>query len=124
MLVLADPDRLAQVAANLIENALKYARFEVVVSVGVDRGHGVLTVDDDGPGIAADDLPHVYERLYVSRSRPQRQESSSGLGLAIVHELVEAMGGTVGVGAAPSSGARLWIALPLADPPAPLRDRP
>ena len=125
--VVADPDRLAQVAANLIENALKYARFEVVVTVSLDRGRGVLTVDDDGPGIAADDMPHVYDRLYVSRSQPQRRESSSGLGLAIVHELVEAMGGTVGVAVAPSSGARLWVALPLADPvsasPAPLPNR-
>ena len=88
----------------------------------------MLTVDDDGPGIAADDMPHVYDRLYVSRSQPQRRESSSGLGLAIVHELVEAMGGTVGAaGRWPSSGARLWVALPLADPvsasPAPLPNR-
>jgi two-component system OmpR family sensor kinase len=117
--VVADPDRLAQVAANLIENALKYARFEVQVSVHVADGAGVFTVDDDGPGISAADMPHVFERLYVARSRPQRTESSSGLGLAIVRELVEAMGGAVGVGVAPSSGARIWFSLPLAALPAP-----
>ena len=111
--VLADPDRLAQVAANLIENALKYARFEVQVSVHVDGAAGVFVVDDDGPGIAPADMPHVFERLYVARSQPLRRESSSGLGLAIVRELVEAMGGTVGVGVAPSSGARIWFQLPL-----------
>ena len=76
-----------------IENALKYARFEVDRHRQPRPDAGVLTVDDDGPGIAADDLPHVFERLYVARSQPQRRESSSGLGLAIVRELVEAMGG-------------------------------
>ncbi|MEO5899066.1 MAG: HAMP domain-containing sensor histidine kinase [Ilumatobacteraceae bacterium] len=124
--VLADPDRLAQVAANLIENALKYARFEVQVSVHADGTAGVFVVDDDGPGIAPDDMPHVFERLYVARARPQRRESSSGLGLAIVRELVEAMGGTVGAGISPSSGARIWFRLPLlpATPPVvPLTNR-
>jgi signal transduction histidine kinase len=113
--VLADPDRLAQVTANLIENALKYARFEVQVSVHIDGDNGVLVVDDDGPGIDPADIPHVFERLYVARSQPQRRESSSGLGLAIVRELVEAMGGTVGVGIAASGGARIWCRLPLVD---------
>lgn len=111
VMVGADPDRLAQVAANLVENALAYARFEVLVNVGAD---GVVTVDDDGPGIAAADLPHVFERLYASRAQPQRRESSSGLGLAIVRELVMAMGGEVGAGVAPSGGARLWFRLPVA----------
>ncbi len=107
--VSADPDRLAQVAANLVENALAYARFEVIVTVAADA---TVTVDDDGPGIDASDLPHVFERLYASRSQPQRREASSGLGLAIVRELVDAMGGEVGAGVAPSSGARLWFRLP------------
>ena len=109
VMVSADPDRLAQVAANLVENALAHARFEVVVAVSAD---GVVTVDDDGPGIDAADLPHVFERLYTARARPQRREASSGLGLAIVRELVTAMGGDVGAGVAPSGGARLWFRLP------------
>ncbi|MFT3855410.1 MAG: HAMP domain-containing sensor histidine kinase [Ilumatobacteraceae bacterium] len=108
--VTADADRLAQVAANLVENALAYARFEVGVTVDDD---GTVTVDDDGPGIAAADLPHVFERLYASRTRPQRRETSSGLGLAIVRELVVAMGGDVGAGVAPGGGARLWFRLPV-----------
>ncbi len=81
----------------------------MIVTVAADA---TVTVDDDGPGIDADDLPHVFERLYASRSQPQRRESSSGLGLAIVRELVDAMGGEVGAGVAPSSGARLWFRLP------------
>ena len=56
----------------------------VVVGVGAERRRAELAVDDDGPGIAAEDLPHVFERLYVSAHRPSRSEIGSGLGLAIV----------------------------------------
>ena len=72
----------------------------------------MLTVDDDGPGIAPHDLPHVFERLYVARHEPTRRESGSGLGLAIVHELVPAMGGQVAAEPAPGGGARLTVRLP------------
>ena len=112
LFVSADHDRLAQVAANLIENSLKYARSEVMISVYRDGPSAVLAVDDDGPGIAPADLPHVFDRLYVARSQPLRQENSSGLGLAIVKELVEAMGGSVAASQAPIGGARLAVRLP------------
>lgn len=110
----ADPDRLAQALSNLIENAGKYARSSVIVSARGEQGWAVITVDDDGPGIAAHDLPHVFERLYVARHQPERRENASGLGLAIVKELVTAMGGEVAAGAAPNGGARLSLRLPLA----------
>ncbi|MGB8861288.1 MAG: HAMP domain-containing sensor histidine kinase [Ilumatobacteraceae bacterium] len=112
--VQADPDRLAQVLANLVENAGKYARSAVLVSARAEAHWAVVTVDDDGPGIAPYDLPHVFERLYVARHQPERRESSSGLGLAIVKELVTAMGGDVSAGAAPNGGARLSFRLRLA----------
>lgn len=112
--VMADPDRLAQVVANLIDNALRYARKVIWLTVHSEGDQAVLTVDDDGPGIPVIDLPHVFERLYVSRARPSRIENSSGLGLAIVKELVEAMGGQVAAGPAPGEGARLSVWLPLA----------
>lgn len=109
--VVADADRLRQVLANLLENALRHARSRVDVAV-VDDGPGVrLEVHDDGPGIASEDLPHVFERLYVARATPQASESGSGLGLAIVRELVEGMGGTVQATAAPAGGARLVVSL-------------
>jgi len=111
--VRADPDRLAQVLANLVENAGKYARSAVLVSARAEGGWAVVTVDDDGPGIAPHDLPHVFERLYVARDRPERSENSSGLGLAIVRELVVGMGGEVAAGPAPEGGARLTCRLPL-----------
>jgi signal transduction histidine kinase len=112
--VLADPDRLAQVVANLVANALKFAATDVVVAARPGPGSVRVTVDDDGPGISADDLPHVFERLYVTSRQPVRRESGSGLGLAIVRELVTAMGGTVGADRAPTGGARLWFELPTA----------
>lgn len=114
--VLVDPDRLAQVVANLVENALKYANSTVSVEVRGDGRHGVLLVDDDGPGIAPDDLPHVFERLYVAERAPRRRESGSGLGLAIVRELVVAMGGEAEALRSPSGGARFVVRLPLATP--------
>ncbi len=59
---------------------------------------------DDGPGIAAEDLPHVFERLYVARRQPDRRETGSGLGPAIVRELVTAMGGHVRASRVPGRG--------------------
>jgi signal transduction histidine kinase len=106
----ADPDRLAQVVANLVENALKFARSTIAVGLGSGSDEVSVWVDDDGPGIAADDLPHVFDRFYTSTRTPARQVGS-GLGLAIVHELVEAMGGSVDAGPAPTGGARLVVRL-------------
>ena len=108
---LADRDRLAQVVANLIENAIKYASSSISVSVVADPARPSIEVADDGPGIAAQDLPHVFERLYVAGHEPQRKEVGSGLGLAIARELTEAMGGTVRAEANPGGGTRLIIAL-------------
>ncbi|HLY84532.1 MAG TPA: HAMP domain-containing sensor histidine kinase [Acidimicrobiales bacterium] len=94
LIVTADPDRLAQVVANLVENALKYANHQVRVAAAVAGGQPMLWVDDDGPGIPPQDLPRVFDRLFMSSRHPARQVGS-GLGLAIVAELVQAMGGTV-----------------------------
>lgn len=110
-----DPDRLAQVVANLTENALKYAIGSVRVGTAAFPGGVVIAVADDGPGISADDRPHVFERLYVTRHRPARKESGSGLGLAIVRELLVAMGGTVDVESPISPddrGTRMVVRLP------------
>jgi two-component system sensor histidine kinase BaeS len=94
--VVADPDRLAQLLANLLENAITFARRTVTVSVRDHPPSGacVITVDDDGAGIAAADLDRVFERFYRGDRGPNRH-MGSGLGLAIVAELAAAMGGTV-----------------------------
>ena len=113
LMISADHDRLAQVGANLIENALKYAASTVTVTTAQDGTWAVLAVDDDGPGISGADLPHVFERLYVARHAPARKENSSGLGLSIVKELIEAMGGNVVATQSPTGGARFVVRLPL-----------
>ena len=94
--MVADPDRLAQLLANLLENAITFARTTVTVSVRDHPPSGAcaITVDDDGPGIAAADLDRVFERFYRGDRGPNRP-LGSGLGLAIVAELAAAMGGTV-----------------------------
>jgi signal transduction histidine kinase len=91
-----DPDRLAQLLANLLENAITFAHALVKVTVVEDPGAGLcaITVDDDGPGIAPGDLERVFERFYRAARGPNRQ-MGSGLGLAVVAELAAAMGGTV-----------------------------
>ncbi|HEY4398854.1 MAG TPA: HAMP domain-containing sensor histidine kinase [Acidimicrobiia bacterium] len=107
----ADPERLGQIVANLVENALKYARTRVTVGVLAKNGTLEVRVDDDGPGIDPADLPHVFERLYTSRTVPGRKVGT-GLGLAIVHELSAAMGGTTDVRALDGQGTRFVVRIP------------
>jgi two-component system, OmpR family, sensor kinase len=114
VMVQADRDRLGQVVGNLVENALRYARSSVLVSVATGAGRAWLTVDDDGPGIPDADLPYVFERLYVAHREPARRESGSGIGLVIVRELVRALSGDVGAARSPTGGARLTVSLPIA----------
>jgi signal transduction histidine kinase len=106
-----DPDRLAQVVANLVENAYKFASARIRVSVTGTAGSVVVFVEDDGPGIPAQERDRVFERLYQSVRSPARQ-AGSGLGLAIVKELTAAMGGTVFAGPSPSGrGSVLSVTL-------------
>jgi signal transduction histidine kinase len=117
--VAADPDRLAQLLANLLENAIAFARSSVSVSVTGDTDNGSRTcrivVDDDGPGIATDDLPRVFERFYrVDRSR-SREMGGTGLGLAIVKHVVRAHGGNVEVESEEGCGALFRVRLPVLD---------
>lgn len=110
--VAADPDRLGQIVANLIENALAFARTSIDVSVETVGGEVQITVGDDGPGIAEADLPHVFDRLYVTKLVPDRSETPSGLGLAIVRELSHAMGGSVAATRGARGGTAMVVRLP------------
>ena len=98
--------RLDRAVANLLDNAAKHGDGRVEVELR----DGVLTVRDHGPGIAADDLPYVFDRFY--RSTAARGRPGSGLGLAIVRQAAEAHGGSVRAGRAPGGGAELTLALP------------
>lgn len=111
----ADPLRLRQVAGNLIENAVRHAtaggRVEVRVAPRTDGG-ARLEVRDDGRGIPAGDLPHVFERFYRVEAARGREDGGSGLGLAIVRALVELQGGSVRAENADGDGARFVVELP------------
>jgi two-component system sensor histidine kinase MprB len=101
--------RLARAVGNLLDNAVKWSPPGQPVEISVDAGE--VTVRDHGPGIAEDDLPHVFDRFY--RARAARGLPGSGLGLAIVKQVAEAHGGSVVAESAPGEGARLRLAVPL-----------
>jgi two-component system sensor histidine kinase ChvG len=88
---------LSQVFRNLIDNARSFSPpgGEVRVSVGRDKGHAVVTVDDDGPGMPPENLETVFERFYTSRPKGAAFGGNSGLGLSIARQIVEAQGGTI-----------------------------
>ncbi|TMC57301.1 MAG: HAMP domain-containing histidine kinase [Chloroflexi bacterium] len=118
-LVCADPGRLAQVLQNLLSNALRHTPSGGQIRLSAspassDRGPVVyFAVVDTGEGIAAADLPHIFDRFYrADRSRTPR--GGTGLGLAIAKSFVEAMSGTIGVASSPGQGSRFWFSLPCA----------
>jgi signal transduction histidine kinase len=111
--VRADPDALAQVLSNLLQNASRYTPPGGRVTIRAERRQGdvVVTVSNTGDAIPAGDLPHVFERFYrVDKSR-DRARGGIGIGLAIVQQLVEAAGGRVGVESR-AGLTRFWFSLP------------
>jgi signal transduction histidine kinase len=113
--VLGDGFRLQQVFFNLVDNALKYNRPEGLVSITVqiENRSVMIQVADTGIGIAAADIPQVFDRFFrVDKSR-SRQQGGSGLGLAIVKKVVEDYGGTVSVESIPDQGSTFCVLLPL-----------
>ena len=113
--VLGDVTRLEQVVGNILANALKFTPVEGLVHVALDRhrGRARLRVTDNGPGIAPDVLPHVFERFRQAESSSRRRHEGLGLGLAIVRHLVETHGGTVRAENGPDGGATFTVELPL-----------
>jgi signal transduction histidine kinase len=118
--VTADATRFQQVAANLIDNAIKYtpAGGRVDVEVSASRGRALLQVRDTGIGIRPDELPRIWDRLF--RGDASRTERGLGLGLSLVRAIVQAHGGTVEVASELGKGSTFTVSLPLpdqADPP-------
>ncbi|HUL75423.1 MAG TPA: ATP-binding protein [Vicinamibacterales bacterium] len=117
LIVRADRQRFRQVLANLVDNALKYTPRggSVVVSSGRDGQAIAIAVTDTGVGIAPDDLPRIFDRLY--RGQAPGAERGLGLGLSLVRAIVTAHGGTVDVESAPGQGATFRVRLPAENKP-------
>jgi signal transduction histidine kinase len=117
VVVMADATRLEQVAANLIDNAVKYTPpgGHVEVEVTQEDGRAWLRVRDNGTGIRADELPRIWDRLF--RGDTSRTERGLGLGLSLVKAIVEAHGGTVEVNSEPGRGSVFSMGLPAAAAP-------
>ena len=115
-----DESQLAQVFNNLIENALKYSPVGgcITLRAGMRDGGIELRVEDSGPGIPPEDLPHIFGRFYRADKARTREQGGTGLGLAIVKHIVMAHGGTVEAQSEPGRGTEIVLRFPLAAPAA------
>jgi signal transduction histidine kinase len=112
--VSGDRRLLGQLVRNLTDNAARHAHSRVAIGV-VDRdGSAVLTVEDDGDGVPADQRDRIFERFVRLDEARSRDAGGSGLGLPIVHAIAEAFGGRVAVDASRWGGARFTVTLPTA----------
>jgi signal transduction histidine kinase len=115
--VLADRQRVAQVIANLVRNAVRHTPEGGLTAVRARRCNdsmAIVSVEDTGEGIPPDQLEHVFERFYRADASRDRASGGAGLGLAIVRELVTAMGGDVAAESVVGEGSRFSFTLPLA----------
>jgi signal transduction histidine kinase len=111
----ADADKLKQILINLVDNAVKYSppASRVRVRCQAQREGMRIAVEDEGPGIAADEVPHVFERFY--RGRGAGATAGSGLGLAIARNLARLHGGDITLQSQPGRGSVFTLSLPTAD---------
>ena len=121
LFVKADPDRLLQILSNLVTNAIRHAGEDATITLWArTRGAEVqLNVADNGKGIAPEELPHVFDRLYRGSQARTGAPGGAGLGLSIAKSLAKAMGGDLNVRSTPSQGTTFTIRLPHV--PAPTR---
>lgn len=115
--VKADPDRLSQVMANLVSNAIRHAPPDSVITIYA-RPVGrkiAIDVNDQGPGIPPADLPYIWDRFYRAEKSRVRSSGGTGLGLSIAKELVQAMGGDITVHSVPAAGTTFTFTLPMSD---------
>ena len=107
-----------QILYNLMENGVKYTAPGgfVHTSVSVEEGRVVITVSDNGIGIPAEDMPHIFERFYRVDKARSRQIGGTGLGLSIVGDTVQRRGGEIGVAPREGGGTVFTVSFPQAEP--------
>jgi len=112
----ADPEDLELVWSNLLENAIRFSpdRGTVKMTVRANNGRGYVEVRDQGPGIPASELPHIFERFHRGDTSRARDTGGYGLGLAISKAIVEAYGGTIEPQSSVGQGTRMVVSLPVA----------
>jgi signal transduction histidine kinase len=117
VVVEGDPERLTQIVRNLVENALIHTPAGTTVQVRLEQVDDAarITVADNGPGIAPEHLPYLWDRFYRVDKARSRAHSSTGLGLPIVEYIAEAHGGNVTVSSTPGQGTTFTVMLPLAE---------
>jgi signal transduction histidine kinase len=113
--VVADADRIRQVLANLLDNAVKYTPPDGRVEVSATRTGGSVSVSvsDSGEGISPEDIPRIFDRLY--RADKSRSKRGLGLGLSLVRAVLFAHGGAIDVQSVPGTGSRFTFTLPAAE---------
>lgn len=117
--VMGNAAALEQIAANVIKNAINYtpAAGRIIVSASKDRmGNALFIVEDSGIGISRADLPHIFNPFFRSEKSRSRRNGSSGLGLAIVSELVKIHQGKIVVQSKPGRGTKITVLFPLCAP--------
>jgi signal transduction histidine kinase len=123
VIVAADPDKLSRVFTNILNNSVKYmgqladlSRKEIRIKAEERGRYAFIEIEDSGPGIEREALPHIFERFYRAEQSRNSETGGSGLGLAIVKQIVEGHGGSVWAENAEQGGARFCIMLPKARP--------
>lgn len=116
-LLVTDADKITQVLCNLIGNAINYtgADKKIIVRQSLHEHHVRVDVIDSGEGIAAQDIPYVWDRYYKGDKARKRLVSGTGLGLSIVQKILELHGATYGVESKPGMGADFWFALEIVE---------
>ena len=121
-----DEDKLMQIVSNLLSNALKFTPKDGKVELSTENllsQHSLsIRVKDNGPGIAAEHLPQIFDRFYRIENPLLQSQSGSGLGLALTRELITLMNGTVSVESEPGAGTQFTITLPVTNE-APLKEK-
>ncbi len=120
IMVFADPDRLRQLFANLLENSLRYTHSGGTLKINwaVTGSYATVSIEDSAPGVREEALPLLFERFFRADDSRQRANGGSGLGLAICKSIVSAHEGTIVARASDLGGLSILITLPVLEEPA------